>query len=596
VNKRVLGYLAVLLSGIGWILFSADSFAATTDGAWSFCAQENGQCIFTGTQTVRYGSGVTFVSQSLSWAASCNSDAFGVDPTPGVVKHCEVTNSWTECANENGSCAFTDTETVRFGADTSYYALVATGGVSCNDSVFGDPDVGVVKHCDRAPTTWTFCSEENGQCNFSGTQTILYGANGQYETASLTGPIACNNNTFGNDPDYGSVKQCYVPGLPIAAPSQIPVTFPAAGTTFNFVNNTNGVYANNSVYWTMIGQDPNNNNAFVHVDCNGTLIPMTPGDNSAISKNGSTYANYSIPLSQCNTVTIPAITSSRIYLSVGSPMYLLSAGNPVYGYVGPNIDNPADANIDVTFDFVEVNVDANSFNGNTTRVDQFGFPLQLHLQGQSGFDQTVGETESRANLFQEFVAQVPAQFQGLAQAPYAPYRIVAPVHGGFNAGGPNANYLDGYIQQIWNQYTTNTLTFTDAQGTFSGQVVNGQFQFTDGQGTYYINSMPTTAMVLADDGVFNDATNAAPGLPVSKQLQIQAQLGAALNRHVAENSALWANSSNFYGSSPTNYYAQFWHAHNINGLAYGFSYDDVNGYSTLLSTANPTVATITIGW
>jgi hypothetical protein len=85
-------------------------------------------------------------------------------------------------------------------------------------------------------------------------------------------------------------------------------------------------------------------------------------------------------------------------------------------------------------------------------------------------------------------------------------------------------------------------------------------------------------------------------LPVAKQLQIQAHLGAALNRHVAENPALWASSSNFYGSSPTNYYARFWHAHSINGLAYGFSYDDVNGYSTLLSTANPTVATITIGW
>jgi hypothetical protein len=226
----------------------------------------------------------------------------------------------------------------------------------------------------------------------------------------------------------------------------------------------------------------------------------------------------------------------------------------------------------------------------------FGFPVRLQLQGQGGFNQTVGETETRAALFSEFVSQVPSQFQALAQAPYAPYRIVAPAHGSFNAGGANATYLDSYIQSIWNQYATSTLTFTDAQGTFNGHVVNGQFQFTDGQGTYYINSMPTTAMVLLGDGVLNDATNAAPGVPVAKQLQIQAQLCAALNRHVAGNSSQWATSGDFYSTAPTNYYSAFWHAHSINGLTYGFPYDDVNSFSSSLIGTNPTVATITVGW
>lgn len=370
-------------------------------------------------------------------------------------------------------------------------------------------------------------------------------------------------------------------------------SFPATGTTINLVNGTNGAYPDSQVYWTMVGMDPTNNNAYVHVNCSGALVPMSAGDDSEQTKNGIGYANYSIPLSQCKSITIPQITSARLYLSVGSTMYLQAVGSPVTGYTGPNIDNPTDPNIDVTFDFVELDVNTANFFGNTTRVDQFGFPVQLRLQGQGGYDQTVGETETRAALFQEFQAQVPGPFQGLVQSPY---RIVAPAHGSFNTGGANGTYLDSYIQSVWNQYTSQSLTFTDAQGTFTGHVVNGQFQFTDGQGTYYINAKPTTAEVLLGNGVLNDASNAAPGVPTAKQLQIQAQLCAALNRHVAENAALWATSGNFYATQPTNSYSQFWHAHAINNLTYGFPYDDVNGFSSSLVGTNPTIATITVGW
>ncbi|WP_211251762.1 glycoside hydrolase family 64 protein [Andreprevotia chitinilytica] len=591
--RRMIRSLTILLLSGGSLLTASAALSATT-GDWSYCAAENGNCIFTGTQTVRYGAGTTFVTQTLAWGASCNNAAFG-DPAPGVTKHCEVSNTWHSCASENGTCSFSDTETVRYGAGTTYNANVVTGGESCNNNVFGDPDPGIAKHCDAAPTTWTQCSAENGQCSFSGTQIVLYGANGSYTTKSLTNGAACNNGTFG-DPSPGNAKHCYVPGLPVQTQSNTGVTFPAAGTTFNLVNGTNGTYADNNVYWTMVGQDPNNHGAYSHVNCAGQLVPMTASDNNAQTKNGSSYANYSIPLSQCKSFTVPQITSGRMYLSVGSPMYLKSVGSPVTGYTGPNIDNPSDPNIDVIFDFVEMDINSTNFFGNTTRVDQFGFPVRLQLQGQGGFNQTVGETESRASLFQEFVAQVPGPFQTLAQAPYAPYRIVAPAHGSFNTGGANATYLDSYIQSIWNKYTTSTLTFTDAQGTFTGHVVGGQFQFTDGLGTYYINAMPTTAMVLLGDGVLNDASNAASGLPTAKQLQIQAQLCAALNRHVADTPSNWTNSGSFYQTAPTNAYSAFWHAHSINGFSYGFPYDDVSGFSSSLIGTNPTVATITIGW
>lgn len=428
------------------------------------------------------------------------------------------------------------------------------------------------------------------------------GTDNSYQVSGLTNgeqvsywfTIGQSNGSAVNTPSQTLTYASPSP-TPTPTPSPSGPTFPSAGTTFNLVNGTNGNYADSQVYWTMVGQDPAHPGTFVHVDCSGNLIAMAPGDNGALSKNGQSYADYSIPFSQCKSFTVPQILSARIYLSVGSPMYIQAVGNPVYGYTGPNIDNPSDPNINVTFDFVEVNINASNFYGNTTRVDQFGMPIRLELQDPTGYDQTVGETESRAALFQEFVSQVPQPFQSLAQT-QAPYRIVAPAHGAFGASGAQATYLDSYIQSIWNQYRSQSLVFTDAQGTFTGNVVGNQFVFTDGQGTYYINNVPTTQEVLLGNGVFNDASNAAAGVPTAKQLQIQAQVDAALNRHVAENASEWNTSGDFYNGSATNSYSAFWHAHSINGLTYGFPYDDVRGYSSSLIGTNPTVATITVGW
>ena len=45
--------------------------------------------------------------------------------------------------------------------------------------------------------------------------------------------------------------------------------------------------------------------------------------------------------------------------------------------------------------------------------------------------------------------------------------------------------------------------------------------------------------------------------------------------------------SNFYLAAPANYYAQFWHDNAINGLQYGFPYDDVAGQSSYISITSP---------
>ncbi len=59
---------------------------------------------------------------------------------------------------------------------------------------------------------WTYCASENAYCNFYGTQTVRYGANGLYTYRTLTNGTGCNNSVF-NDPAYGQVKQCSYGGV-----------------------------------------------------------------------------------------------------------------------------------------------------------------------------------------------------------------------------------------------------------------------------------------------------------------------------------------------------------------------------------------------
>ncbi|HEY0230866.1 MAG TPA: hypothetical protein VGC55_06425 [Dokdonella sp.] len=60
-----------------------------------------------------------------------------------------------------------------------------------------------------ASTEWTFCANEGGTCNFSGTRRVRYGTETANVITTLAGPVACNNATFG-DPAFNSRKYCWV--------------------------------------------------------------------------------------------------------------------------------------------------------------------------------------------------------------------------------------------------------------------------------------------------------------------------------------------------------------------------------------------------
>ena len=203
-------------------------------------------------------------------------------------------------------------------------------------------------------------------------------------------------------------------------------------------------------------------------------------------------------------------------------------------------------------DFIELNSSGTTINADTSRVDAFGLPLAIHLHNSDGTDTVVGEddqvfAESRTALFTQFENYVPAAFQQLATVD-APYSIPAPGDvAAFQPGGADASYMTAYAASVGATETS--------QEVFGCQ----------GGGTPALNGDPT--------------------------------LCAALNRCVAQFSTTVQNTpSAYYQNAPCNYYSAFWHSVAVNGLQYGFAYDDDNGQSSDFNTTDAQYVQVAIGF
>lgn len=56
-------------------------------------------------------------------------------------------NSWVQCAVEGGTCSFAGRKYIRYGMDSGNTYGFFNSSVGCNNTVFGDPNGGVVKAC-----------------------------------------------------------------------------------------------------------------------------------------------------------------------------------------------------------------------------------------------------------------------------------------------------------------------------------------------------------------------------------------------------------------------------------------------------------------
>ncbi|TKC86305.1 glycoside hydrolase family 2 [Trinickia terrae] len=458
------------------------------------------------------------------------------------------------------------------------------------------------------------------------TQTVPAGQNGHFAVVvSGTGPFTyqwlkngaavagATSRTYDTPAttaaDSGAVYSVSVTGANGSVTSN-PATLtvnsviPGYAVTSGFIgvdlqNNTNGAFTDAQVYVAIIGIDPATNK-FAWVKPDGTITDMQVSDNDAanhLSAGGQNYSNYFFTLAQAKTMLLPQLSSGRIYVGLGSPVFIkvLNDANGNVGFAGPNPQNGTDPNIDVNFDWYEFTYNGTLFI-NTTQVDEFGFPLTEDVYGANHTQHLqTGITQRRSDLFTAYANEVSSAFQ---PAPSSTYRIMAPAKGSFAAGGTNGNYFDAYINQIWTQYASTSLVVDLFGGTrrFVGTVQNNQLVFNEVNkssgavisGPYVINK-PTTQDVLLGAGALAQGSTA-------EVLQLEAQICAAFNRHVMEDVTKWATPSAWYAASPSNEYAKFWHDHGISGLAYGFAYDDVSNASSSIVMQQPEHITFGIGW
>ena len=167
-------------------------------------------------------------------------------------------------------------------------------------------------------------------------------------------------------------------------------------------------------------------------------------------------------------------------------------------------------------------------------------------------------------------------------------RILAPCKGTFNEGEIYSNYFENYINEFWNKYSNNPFVFKCDAGEFTCYTSGDYLHFTSSGGQSGTIKKPNTQEVLEGKGALASGT--------SIELVVGAQLCAAFNRGIATDPANWSNADAFYKNGTANYYSGFWHEHSVSGYAYGFCYDDVFDYSTLLHYSNPSALIVDLRW
>lgn len=483
----------------------------------------------------------------------------------------------------NGNPAY---DTPRFSATVSGSTPPAPTGIAC---FYENANYQGASFCADADSSWVGTAWNDRISSVkvrSGYSVQLFddiNYGGRTVTLTADAPNLGNNSSFNDIVSSFRIRQAGSTDLPEGS----------GVMTLKLVNGTNGAWQDQQVYWSIIGYDPVTK-VLSYVDNTGRLVPASLAANDApnrLTKNGQNYSNYFYKLTDMPWVSIPRIDSGRMFISLGSPMYIKinQAADGRLGFAGPDMNNPSDPNQDVNFEWIEFTVDQWGYHGNTTRVDQFGFPIKTRLLGRDGYDRTLGENASRAKIFADFEALAQPEFRGLVQRPY---RIVAPAKSVFNRGQAYGNYFAPYVDQVWAYYASTDLVFTAEAGTFRGRVIGNDFVFSKNGGpqNLYIRGKPTTQEILEGSGRLASGS--------SDEKVVQAQITAAFNRHLLMrvDPSQWSNASTYYGAGPANYYSKFWHDHSIDGLAYGFCYDDVRNHSTLLEHPSPRGMFITVGW
>ncbi|MGI5347305.1 beta-1,3-glucanase family protein [Streptomyces sp. CA-250714] len=352
-------------------------------------------------------------------------------------------------------------------------------------------------------------------------------------------------------------------------------TSSAAATTLGLrVVNNSGEFDDASVFLYILGEVDGQR---VYATPAGEAKPVTLADNGADG-----FTDYAIPLSDIRGLNLPQMDGGRIYTALGGKLRLKAVrdGNGKASLAYPAGWVESDPNYPVLHDCVEFTFKESGMYCNTTAVDMFSVPLSITLQGNK--EQTTGTLEP-GGRGKAFAALAGGAFADLV---VEDRRIIAPGHG-IDAGKFPADYLDAYIDEVWDVYSSKDLTVTTGQGRFTGRVSGNTLGFT-GPGQVTIEK-PTTRDVVFCDGALA-APNDHLGGPVA------AVIGAALNRTTlaALDNQPTSDPSRFHQAKTPHEYVKVMHEINKDGKAYGFAFDDVAGHASYIEDSDPTGMTLTL--
>jgi hypothetical protein len=315
----------------------------------------------------------------------------------------------------------------------------------------------------------------------------------------------------------------------------------------------------------------------------GGGIPPTPAPDVSIPgpANGSSV-----------TLRIPRGVNGRIYFSFGERLQLLLVTGGLLVQPAPWVSG--DSNFNILLDWSEFTYDAAGLFLNSSQVDQFAVPHVVSVDGATGHHET-GQVvpDGRNRVINGVRAQAGFERTVVTRADGTVLRVLAP--GKAQDGGfMSASYLDSYITEAWNAYAGRTLTIQPFEdnpaiqfiGRTSGNVMN--FTNTSGGQVASINK-PTTRDVWNCDGNLLAPNDQVVG-PIARTLC------AALQRSTLGTFDVEPQytASSFYQGPVTNHYSRIVHANMVDGKAYGFPFDDVGHFESLVKDPDPSAAGITL--
>jgi hypothetical protein len=313
----------------------------------------------------------------------------------------------------------------------------------------------------------------------------------------------------------------------------------------------------------------------------GGAIPPSPAPDVAIPgpANGGSV-----------TLRIPRGVNGRIYFSFGEKLRLLLV--PGGKLVQPAPWVSGDGNFNILLDWSEFTYDNAGLFLNSSQVDQFAIPHVVNVTGSTGFHETGRVVaDGRNRIINGVAGQADFDRTIVRRSDGTVLRVLAPgkaLDGGFMS----ATYLDSYITSAWNAYAGRTLTVRPFEDTpsnqFFGRTSGNVMTFTNPSGAQVASfTKPSTADVWDCDGNLAAPNDQVVG-PIARTLC------AALHRSTLGRFDVEPNytSSNFYQGSITNHYSRIVHANMVDGKAYGFPFDDVGHFESLVKDPSPNSAGI----